>query len=138
VTAVLDAYPDWKIPCHVLTIIPTADRQKATVKVRITFDKLDPRILPDMTVKVAFLGEETKGPAKPSAALLVPQSAIHDEAGQKIVYVVKDKHVERRTVRVGANVGSNMEILSGVLAGDSVVVHGPAKLQDTEAVEIKG
>ena len=138
VSAVLDAYPDWKIPCHVLTIIPTADRQKATVKVRITFDKLDPRILPDMSVKVAFLGEETKGPAKPSAALLVPQSAIHDEAGQKIVYVVKDKHVERRTVRVGANVGSNTEILSGVLAGDSVVVHGPAKLQDAEAVEIKG
>lgn len=138
VTAVLDAYPDWKIPSHVLTIIPTADRQKATVKVRITFDKLDPRILPDMSVKVAFLSEETKALAKPSAALLVAQSVIHDEAGQKIVYVVKDKHVERRTVRVGANVGSNTEILSGVLAGDSVVVHGPAKLQDAEAVEIKG
>ena len=60
VTAVLDAYPDWKIPCHVRTIIPTADRQKATVEVRIAFDKLDPRILPDMGVKVTFLGEEAK------------------------------------------------------------------------------
>jgi len=87
---------------------------------------------------VAFLGEETKRPAKPFSALLVPQSAVHDEAGQKVVYVVKDKHIERRTVRVGADVGSNTEILSGVLAGDSVVVHGPAKLQDAQAVEIKG
>src|SRR5262249_22717307 len=56
VTATLDAYPDWQIPAKVRTIIPTADRQKATVKVRISFDKLDPRILPDMGVKVSFLG----------------------------------------------------------------------------------
>src|SRR5256885_10210817 len=56
VTAILDAYPDWEIPSHVRTIIPTADRQKATVKVRISFDKLDPRILPDMGIKVTFLG----------------------------------------------------------------------------------
>ena len=58
VTAVLDAYPDWQIPAKVRTVIPTADRQKATVKVRVTFDRLDPRILPDMGVKVTFLGEE--------------------------------------------------------------------------------
>ncbi len=138
VTAVLDAYPDWKIPCHVLTIIPTADRQKATVKVRITFDKLDPRILPDMSVKVAFLGEKSKTSAKSSAALLVPQSAIRDDGGQKIVYVVKDSRVQRRSVRLGANLGSNAEVLAGITAGDSVVVHGPAKLQDSETVEIKG
>ena len=63
VTATLDAYPDWKIPCKVRTVIPTADRQKATVKVRISFDKLDPRILPDMGVKVAFLSDEPRGQA---------------------------------------------------------------------------
>ncbi|MGZ5488810.1 MAG: efflux RND transporter periplasmic adaptor subunit, partial [Candidatus Aminicenantales bacterium] len=62
VEAVLDAYPDWRIPASVRTIIPTADRQKATVKVRIAFDKLDPRILPDMGVKVSFLaGEQAAG-----------------------------------------------------------------------------
>ena len=61
VTSTLDAYPNWQIPSHVRTVIPTADRQKATVKVRISFDKLDPKILPDMGVKVAFMGEdETK------------------------------------------------------------------------------
>src|SRR5712675_2178048 len=58
VTSTLDAYPDWQIPSHVRTVIPTADRQKATVKVRISFDQLDPRILPDMGVKVGFLGDE--------------------------------------------------------------------------------
>src|SRR6202042_2469291 len=67
VTAILDAYPDWEIPSHVRTIIPTADRQKATVKVRISFDKLDPRILPDMGIKVTFLGEAPK-PSEAKAA----------------------------------------------------------------------
>src|SRR5436305_5371255 len=61
VTAVLDAYPDWQVPAKVRTVIPTADRQKATVKVRATFDRLDPRILPDMGVKVAFLGDQPSG-----------------------------------------------------------------------------
>ena len=60
VEATLDAYPEWKIPCQVIAIIPTADRQKATVKVRVGFEQLDPRILPQMGVKVAFQGEETR------------------------------------------------------------------------------
>ncbi len=138
VTAVLDAYPDWKIPCHVLTIIPTADRQKATVTVRITFDKLDPRILPDMSAKIAFLSDEVKAPAKSSSAFLVPQNAIRDEGGQKVVYVVKDKRAERRVIKIGSNVGANAEVLAGITAGDSVVVHGPAELHDSETVKIQG
>src|ERR1700757_155217 len=89
VTAVLDAYPDWKIPCRVRTIIPTADRQKATVEVRIAFDKLDPRILPDMGVKVTFLGEEEKQAKKAPAGVMAPQSAIREDSGQKIVFLVK-------------------------------------------------
>jgi multidrug efflux pump subunit AcrA (membrane-fusion protein) len=76
VTAVLDAYADWKIPCHVRTIIPTADRQKATVEVRIAFDKLDPRILPDMGVKVAFHGEEVKQGGKAPAGVMVRSATI--------------------------------------------------------------
>ena len=75
VTAVLDAYPDWSIPAKVRTVIPTADRQKATVKVRATFDRLDPRILPDMGVKVTFLGEE-RSAAAAGARVLVPRTAV--------------------------------------------------------------
>src|ERR1700745_2795388 len=93
VTAILDAYPDWEIPSKVRTIIPSADRQKATVKVRISFLKLDPRILPDMGIKVTFLGEKPKQVAGGKAAeanALIPQNAVHDDAGKKIVFLVKD------------------------------------------------
>jgi len=137
VTATLDAYPDWKIPAHVRTIIPTADRQKATVEVRVAFDKLDPRILPDMGVKITFLGEEARQTEKAPSGLMVPQSAIRDDGGQKIVFLVKDNHVERHAVKVGASQGSQAQLLAGVTAGDRVVVRGPADLKDGEAVEVK-
>ncbi len=138
VTAVLDAYPDWQIPCRVRTVIPTADRQKATVKVRISFLKLDPRILPDMGIKVTFLGDEPEqknGADAPVA--LVPQAAVRDDQGKKIVYLVKEEHLERRAVSVGNARGSDAEILAGVVAGDTVVVKGPANLHDGQAIEIK-
>jgi RND family efflux transporter MFP subunit len=139
VTAILDAYPDWEIPSHVRTIIPTADRQKATVKVRISFDKLDPRILPDMGIKVTFLGDAPKptDAKAPQAAALVPQSAIHDEAGKKVVFLVKDDKLERRAVTTGENRGSDVEIMAGLVVGDSVVVSGPADLRDGQSVAIK-
>ena len=137
VTATLDAYPDWKIPAHVRTIIPTADRQKATVEVRIAFDKLDPRILPDMGVKVTFLGEETKQAEKAPAGLMVPEAAIRDDGGQKIVFLVKGNRVERHAVKVGESRGSQTQLLAGVTAGDMVVVRGPADLKDGQAVEVK-
>ena len=84
-TAVLDAYPDWQIPAKVRTVIPTADRQKATVKVRISFLKLDPRILPDMGVKVAFLGERTgeKKRGAGRARRADSPEAVRDEAGKQ-------------------------------------------------------
>src|SRR3989442_609824 len=81
VTAVLDAYPDWQIPAKVRTVIPTADRQKATGKVRATFDRLDPRILPDMGVKVTFLGEERSVPVEAAGRLLLPPAGLV-EAGR--------------------------------------------------------
>ncbi len=138
VTAVLDAYPDWQIPSKVRTVIPTADRQKATVKVRISFLKLDPRILPDMGVKVTFLGEapvEKKGEAAPTA--LIPPDAVRDDSGKKIVFIVKDGHLERRAVTTGGTRGTDLEILAGLNSGDAVVVKGPANLRDGQAVEIK-
>jgi RND family efflux transporter MFP subunit len=136
VTAVLDAYPDWKIPCHVRTIIPTADRQKATVEVRIAFDKLDPRILPDMGVKVTFLGGEEKQ-AKAPAGVLVPQNAVRDDGGQKVVFLVKDDHLERHAVKIGATTGAQTQILAGLTPGDTVVVRGPGDLKDGEAVAVQ-
>ena len=149
VTAVLDAYPDWQIPGKVRTVIPTADRQKATVKVRISFTADDhkrlidpatqPRILPDMGVKVTFLEEEKpKGKEEKSAALaLVPQSSIRQDNSSKYVFVVKGDTVERRAVKLGANRGADVEILAGLQPEAMVVVKGPASLRDGQAVQIK-
>ena len=84
VEATLDAYPDWKIPCKVIAIIPTADRQKSTVKVRVGFDKLDPRILPEMGVKVAFR-ESGEAAPRPAARSTVPKSAVRQQDGRDVV-----------------------------------------------------
>lgn len=139
VTAILDAYPDWKIPCFVRTVIPTADRVKGTVKVRITFEKLDPRILPDMGVKVAFLGDEP--PQQKSGAIsplaLVPQQAIHTENGQSAVFLFHNGTVERRAIRAGAARDGNVEVFAGLAPGDLVVVKGPDNLQDGQRVDRK-
>src|SRR6202041_3619104 len=87
VTAILDAYPDWEIPRRVRPIIPSADRQKATVKVRISFLKLDPRILPDMGIKVTFLGDEPSSKdLAATPAILIPQRAVRDDDGKKVVF----------------------------------------------------
>lgn len=135
VTAVLDAYPDWEIPSRVRTVIPSADRQKATVKVRISFAKLDPRILPDMGIKVTFLGAEPRKPDD-AAVAIVPQAALHSEGSQKIVFLVKDARVERRAVTVGGSRGADAEIVTGLMAGDTVVVSGPPNLHEGQAIEI--
>jgi len=139
VEAVLDAYQDWKIPGHVITTIPSADRQKATVKVRIGFDGLDPRILPDMGVKVSFLREAPSASQAASAAprVIVPKPAIRTVDGKTIVFVVKDDRVERRAVSVGLETGDQVEVISGVNAGERVVVEGPPTLKDGDKVKVQ-
>jgi len=135
----LDAYPDWQIPSTVRTVIPTADRQKATVKVRVAFDQLDPKILPDMGVKVAFLDDEpvrAKGKTSDAKAI-VAKSAVHTENGKSVVYLVKDKTLERRAVTLGAERGSDVEIMAGVLPGDTLVVGGTDSLREGQKVEVK-
>jgi len=139
VIATLDAYPDWQIPSHVRTVIPTADRQKATVKVRASFDKLDNKILPDMGVKVAFLGDEpppSKGKATEAKAL-VPKSAVHSEGERQVVFLVRDQKLERRAVSLGAEHGADVEVIAGVSPGDMLVVKGAEKLHEGQAVEVK-
>jgi RND family efflux transporter MFP subunit len=137
VEAVLDAYPDWRIPAHVITTVPTADRQKATVRVRIAFEQLEPRILPDMGVKVSFLNERSAEPsdAPPKPRILIPKSAVRTDAGQSIVFVVRDDRVERRAVKVGLVDGDNVEVQSGLNGGEKVVVEGHATLADGSRVK---
>ena len=136
VEATLDAYPDWKIPASVRTVIPTADRQKATVKVRITFDRLDPRILPDMGVKVAFLRDPAKREG-PEPQALVPASSVREEGSEKAVYVLGGGRLERRPVTTGEKRNGDVEILSGVSAGEAVVTGGPARLRDGQKASAK-
>ncbi len=138
VTAALDAYPDWRIPGKVRTVIPTADRQKATVKVRVAFDRLDPRILPDMGVKVTFLGEEPSSRATGPPAVLVPRTALREEGGSPVVFVYSDGRVERRAVRLGQARGDNQEVVAGLSDGEQVVVKGLEGLGDGQRVRIQG
>jgi RND family efflux transporter MFP subunit len=138
VTAVLDAYPDWEIPSRVRTIIPSADRQKATVKVRVSFLKLDPRILPDMGIKVTFLGDEpSRKDVADAPAILIPQSAVRDDGGKKVVFLIRADKTERRAVTLGGNRGTDIEVIAGVAVGDAVVVNGPANLHDGQTVRVK-
>jgi RND family efflux transporter MFP subunit len=138
VESVLDAYPDWRIPSHVITTIPSADRQKATVKVRIGFDQLDPRILPDMGVKVSFLRD---APAPGQAAVvpraLVPKTAVRTADGRSVVFVLKEDRVERRAISVGLENGDQVEVISGVSAGERVVVDAPQTLKDGDKVKVQ-
>jgi HlyD family secretion protein len=136
VVATLDAYPDWKIPCHVIAIIPTADRQRATVEVRVGFDQLDPRILPDMGVKVAFQeAAPAGGNAVSTAGVLVPANAIRDGGERDYVFVVVEGRVERRAVATGEARGTDMLVLSGLSSGEIVVVEGPSGLADGDVVQ---
>ncbi len=134
VVATLDAYPDWKIPCKVIAIIPTADREKSTVKVRVGFDRLDPRILPEMSVKVAFRDAGAAGPA-PARTVLVPQGALQAQGDRTIVFVVQGGRVERRAVTVLNAAAGQAEISAGLSAGETVVVNPPRGLRDGEAVK---
>lgn len=135
VTAVLDAYPDWTIPAHVISIVPAADRQKATVRVRIAFDRLDARILPDMGIKVRFLEE-------PGAAAAdrphVPAAAIVRDGKSASVWVVRDGKVEKRAVELGKEESGGLTVLKGLDGGESVVIDPPRRLRDGATVELKG
>ena len=134
VEAKLDAYPDWTIPCKVIAIIPTADRQKATVKVRVGFEKLDPRLLPDMAAKVAFRGAEAAG-AVASRALVVPRTALQSFDGRDAVFVVQNGRVERRAVTVSATRDDEVLVGSGITAGERVVIGAPTTLSEGAVVK---
>ena len=134
VAATLDAYTDWEIPASVIAIVPTADRQRATVKVRIAFDTLDSRILPDMGVKVAFR-EGADEVARPRPRVVVPAAAVRRVDGREVVFVVNGEVAERRAVTTGGEHEDGIVVLSGVSAGESVITEGPEDLAGGERVE---
>lgn len=133
VTAVLDAYPDWDIPGHVIAIIPTADRQRATVEVRVGFDDLDPRILPDMGVKVAFQDEGE--PQQQATGVLVPARALREDEGRTIAWVVNQGRAERRAVATGRRQNDDILVTAGLSSGERVIVNAPAALQEGAPVK---
>jgi RND family efflux transporter MFP subunit len=133
---VLNAYQDWKIPGKVIAIIPTADRGKATVKVRVGMDAKDARIVPDMGARVSFL-EETK-PARTEAkpGVLAPAAAITQRNGKDVAFVVEGEQVKARTLKVGRTLGDDREVLQGLAGGDKVVIDPSDKLVDGARVRL--
>jgi RND family efflux transporter MFP subunit len=134
-TATLDAYPDWSIPAHVIAIIPTADRSKATVKVRVAFDQKDPRILPDMGVRVSFQSKQSAGEPLPKG-VLVPSSSIVQKDGKSVVYVVDGDRVHARTVAPGQSFG-DLKLVQEVSPGAHVVRTPPENMGDGTRVTLK-
>ncbi|MGD0476500.1 MAG: efflux RND transporter periplasmic adaptor subunit [Candidatus Velthaea sp.] len=138
VSSVLNAYPDWTIPSHVIAIIPTADRAKATVKVRIGLDVKDNRIVPDMGVRVSFLEDRNPGPGNqtPPRGVLVPAKAVRNEGGSNVVFVLTEQRARRRPVTLGGTIGDSRQVLTGVSAGEGVIIDAPAALKDDAAVTV--
>jgi len=134
--AVLDAYPDWKIPAHVIAIVPAADRGKATVKVRVALEKKDARIVPDMGVRVSFLEQKTANVAQAPKGVLVPAKAIAQRDGRSVVFVVAGGKAQLRTVQPAAQNYGDMKLIPDALqAGDAVVLSPPAALRDGADVQ---
>jgi RND family efflux transporter MFP subunit len=136
-TAKLNAYPDWQIPAHVIAVIPTADRSKGTVTVRIALDQKDPRILPEMGVRVSFLADSPREPgAKPAAGVNLPSNAVQGSGDTGVVFLVHGDTVERRAVRLGARSSDGVTVLSGVAAGESVAVGDFTRLKDGVKIRV--
>jgi RND family efflux transporter MFP subunit len=136
-TITLDAYPQVDFPGRVRQVVPTADRQRATVEVKVNFLERDDRILPEMGATVEFLedaaaGVEETGPA----AVFVPAAAVHDEAGRQVIWIVRGDRVERREVVAGPVTGDRREIRSGLSGGEQVVVSGADGLEDGARVSV--
>jgi RND family efflux transporter MFP subunit len=132
IEATLNAYPDWKIPGEVIAIIPTADRGKATVKVRVALKQKDARIVPDMGVRVSFLETAKPETAKQPQGVRAPGAAIVKRDGRDVVFALNDAGdaVEQRELKTGMALGDDRQVLSGLVAGDIVVLDPPDELKD--------
>lgn len=137
VDAVLDAYPNWHIPAHVISVVPTANKEKATVKVRIAFDKLDPRILPQMGVQVWFYAEPNSSNTQTSIATIsIPQSAVHGSDASQYVFLVEQGRAKQQNVKTLPGANGQVTVVSGLNGGETLVIASPASLHDGEAVRV--
>ncbi|MGX9959237.1 efflux RND transporter periplasmic adaptor subunit [Xanthomonas sp. NCPPB 1754] len=135
VEAVLNAYPEWKIPGEVIAIIPTADRGKATVKVRVALKVKDPRIVPEMGVRVSFLEQAKPQQAAKPQGVRVPVAALVERDTRTVAFVVGEHNtVSAHAVTTGMVMGEDRQVLSGLAAGDSVVLNPPQTLKDGDKV----
>ncbi len=135
VSAVLDAYPDWRIPAEVAAIIPTADRQKATVRVRVELKERDPRILRDMGVKVSFLGALPADEEPETQGVLIPGAALHKDNEGDYVWIVRNGAAERRNVEIGGpRDRTQVLVVSGLAPGETIVRNAQAPLVNGQAI----
>ncbi len=136
--AVLDAYQDWTIPAKVIAIIPTADRGKATVKVRVGLEQKDPRILPDMGARVSFMEEKAQSSNTTEApkGVLLPGTAIVQRDGKSVVFVISDDRVTIKPVVPGQNMGE-LRLVEGIPGSTEVVREPPAEMKDGSRIELK-
>jgi RND family efflux transporter MFP subunit len=135
--AVLDAYPDWRIPAHVIAIVPAADRGKATIKVRVALEAKDARIVPDMGVRVSFLEKKADLTTQRPRGVLVPANAVVQRDGHDVVFVVQDKHARQRRVQPQP-AGELRRLPEGVQPGETVVVSPPDSLRDGMVLQESG
>jgi hypothetical protein len=139
VEIVLNAYPDWKIPGEVIAIIPTADRGKATVKVRVALKVKDPRVVPEMGVRVSFLEKAAPAGTEAPKGVRVPGTAIVQRDGKPTAFVLQaDDTVQALAVQTGTTLGKDRQVLSGLSAGQTVVVNPPDALKDGDKVTLAG
>jgi RND family efflux transporter MFP subunit len=131
----LDAVPDERFPGAIHMIVPTADRSKATVMVKIRFSAIDRRILPEMSAKVAFLSREVKKEEEKSRTAVSPK-AIIDQEGKKFLFVVTQNRASLTPVTTGAPLGDMIEVLSGAISGDKVVLNPPKGLKNNVRIKI--
>jgi RND family efflux transporter MFP subunit len=139
-TIKLNAYPDWEIPAEVIAVVPTADRSKATVKVRVGFKERDARVLPEMGARVSFLADPAKASpdaAPSSKAWVVPADAIEVSGDTGTVFILNGNTVERRVVRVGARSAEGQVVLSGLSEGDRLAIGDRSLLADGAQVQIQ-
>lgn len=136
---VLDAYPALRFPAHVRQIMPTADRQKATVLVRVAIDVQDPRILPEMGARVVFLEPtESAVEAAGTPRVFVPAAAVRRDGSDDVVYVVIDGRAHRRPIEAGPVSGGEREVRTGLNGGETLVLDPPPELVDGARVRAAG
>jgi RND family efflux transporter MFP subunit len=131
----LDAFPDLRFKGAVHMIVPTADRSKASVLVKVAFKEMDPRILPEMSAKVAFLSREMV-PEEEKPLKAVPASAVVSLGGQSVVFLVNGDRAVEKKVRTGRRMDTMVEILEGLGAGDKVVLNPGSNLKSGTKVRI--